>query len=111
MARKKVAKKDAAAHAATIKVGISSYSESEFELLKQVALDPDSLGRDFAEYRAGVEKTKATFKAAGVVTIVEVPLTVEEIKAYCLQTGQPNIFATRSALAQSILQLHFGKGE
>ena len=87
-------------------LGISSFSESEFELLKQTALDKDNLDDTFANYRANVENVKAKLLAAGARSVIEVPLTVAEVEAYCQQTGKPNIGATRAELVQSIVHLH-----
>ncbi len=80
-------------------IGISQFSRTEFDLLKQTSKDRDGLDDNYEEYVANVANVKRNMKKMGFET-VDVPLTVAEIENFCQTNGLENIGATRAQIVQ-----------
>lgn len=80
-------------------IGFSSFTEEEFLLLKPTAKDSASIDDKYADWQKGVETAKRNLSKRAI-SIVNIPLTVAEIDAYCTENNVENVGATRAMSGQ-----------
>jgi hypothetical protein len=77
---------------------IATYRPDQWDTLRAVAADRDSLDETWEKWNARIEQLIAGFEAKGLAYVC-VQLDVEEIEQYCKEEGIPNDSKARSKLA------------
>ena len=79
-------------------VGIACYRREQYELLRALATDADSMANTYDEWLAGVTKTMEDLQRRGILTR-RVDVEIRELADWCQQRGKPLDGAARSAYA------------
>jgi hypothetical protein len=86
-------------------VGIAWYRPEQYELLRALASDADSMANTYEEWLAGVTKTMAELRQRGIVAR-RVDVEVRELAAWCEQHGRPLDGKARSIYAAENVKSH-----
>jgi hypothetical protein len=78
-----------------LRVAIGWYSLQDWQLLKQIAADPEALHATYREWVAEVEKTIKIMRDAGTV-IEKLPVDVTELQRWCESRGVQNTGRNRA---------------
>ncbi len=89
-----------------MKVGVAWYAEAEWQRLRDVAADPETLEDTYAEWLKVFEKGVRDLAAAGVVA-ERVEVSVAELEEWCRQEGCELDGGARSAFASELLRRRY----
>ena len=67
-------------------IGIAWYRREEYDLLRALAADPDSMGKTYDEWLAGVNRTMTDLRRQGMV-VRRVDVAVRDLAAWCEERG------------------------
>jgi hypothetical protein len=93
-----------------MRVGVAWYAEAEWERVREVVADPETLESCYAEWLKVAREGLRELARAGIVA-EQVPVRVGELEAWCQQQGRPLDASARSAFAAELLRRrHEGSG-
>jgi hypothetical protein len=85
-----------------VKVGVTWYSEDQWQLVKAAATDPERFEASYADWVSMAEESTAKLLSAGIVTEC-VLVVAAELLAWCLVHGKANDAAARSEYVSMLL--------
>jgi hypothetical protein len=91
----------------SLKIGVSWYSEDQWQLIKASATDAERFEETYADWVAMAEESMKNMLAAGIVA-ERVPVIASELLAWCLAHGKKN---NASARAEFVSQLQSRRQE
>lgn len=86
-----------------LRVGVAWYSESQWQTLREVAKDPETLEATYSDWRTVFEQGLLDRAAAGVVA-ERVEITVADLRDWCRVQHRPLDGAARAAFAAELLR-------
>jgi hypothetical protein len=89
-----------------MKIGVAWYDEAEWQMLRDLAADPEALEESYAEWRAAFGEGVLKLAAAGLVT-ERVDVAVAELKAWCDEHKRPLDGAARAEYASELVRRRY----
>ncbi|HVH66998.1 MAG TPA: hypothetical protein VM716_03950 [Gemmatimonadales bacterium] len=86
-----------------LRVGVAWYAASEWQALREVATDPETLEATYPDWLTVFEKGLRDLAAAGVVA-ERVELSVADLRAWCQAQHRPVDGPARAAFAAELLR-------
>ena len=84
-----------------VKVGVTWYTEDEWQLVRAAATDAERFEGTYAEWVAMAEESTKNMLAAGIVT-ERVPITASELLAWCIAHGKQNNASARAQFVSHV---------
>ena len=91
-----------------MRIGTAWYREAEWQRLRELAADPDSLEQSYPEWLATYEDAVEKLAAEGMVT-ERVEVVVAELQAWCDAQKRPLDGSARAEYATELLRRRYTK--
>ncbi|NRF72453.1 hypothetical protein HLB44_36440 [Aquincola sp. S2] len=93
----------------SVSVGVSWYTEEEWQKVKAAATDADLFEATYSEWVAMVEESIKNMLVAGIIA-EKVPIRADELLAWCLAHGKNNEAASRAQFVSEMGAKGHGSG-
>ncbi len=93
---------------APMHVGVCWYREEQWERLKEIVADPESIEDTFQRWKADAEKSVTELTATGL-NIVKVSVDTEDMLRWANEKKRPLDSAARAAYAAFLVQIRESK--
>lgn len=84
-----------------VRVGVTWYSEDQWQLVKSAATDPERFEDTYADWVAMAEDSLRRMRAAGIAA-ERVPIIAAELLAWCLVHGRVNDASARAKFVSEV---------